>query len=70
MPAAIRDWRRPACDIEIGHCASRLINLGNIAWRTDRKLHFDTATETIGDDFEANRLLGRIHRDPWTLPRV
>ena len=70
MLAAIRDGRTPACDIKIGHCASGLIHLGNIAWRTDRKLRFDPATETFGDDTEANRLLGRIYRAPWTLPRV
>ena len=70
MLAAIRDGSRPACDIEIGHCASGLIHLGNIAWRTDRKLHFDPETETFGDDSKANRLLGREYRKPWLLPRV
>ena len=70
MLAAIRDGRRPACDIKIGHCASGLIHLGNIAWRTDRKLHFDPETETFSDDSKANRLLGREYRKPWLLPRV
>ena len=70
MLAAIRNGRDPACDIEIGHCASGLIHLGNIAWRTDRKLHFDAAAEGFGSDEEANQLLGREYRSPWTLPRV
>ena len=69
MLNAIRDGGRPACDIEIGHCASGLVHLGNIAWRTDRKLRFDPETETFGDN-EANRLLGRKYRKPWILPDV
>lgn len=69
MLNAIRDSGRPACDIEIGHCASGLVHLGNIAWRTDRKLRFDSETETFGDD-EANRMLGRKYRKPWILPDV
>ena len=68
MLRAIRDAGRPACDIEVGHVASGLIHLGNIAWRTDRKLHFDGAKESFGDDAEANRLLGREYRKPWVLP--
>ncbi len=70
MLSAIRDGSRPACDIEIGHHASGLIHLGNIAWRTDRKLQFDAASESFGNDAEANRLLGRQYRSPWTLPRA
>ena len=69
MLNAIRHGGRPACDIEIGHCASGLVHLGNIAWRTDRKLRFDPETETFGDD-EANRMLGRKYRKPWILPDV
>ena len=70
MLAAIRDGGRPACDIGIGHSASGLIHLGNIAWRTDRKLKFDPRSETFGDDGEANALLGREYRKPWILPKV
>lgn len=68
MLEAIRSGGRAACDIEPGHIASGLIHLGNIAWRTDRKLHFDAEQETFRGDAEANRLLGREYRPPWTLP--
>lgn len=70
MLAKIRDGGQPACDIEIGHYASGLIHLGNIAWRTDRKLQFDPASETFDGDAEANELLGRKYRSPWLLPRA
>ena len=66
----IRDGGKPACDIQIGHVASGLIHLGNIAWRTDRKLHFDHKTERFLDDEKANGYLGRTYREPWVLPKV
>ncbi len=66
----IRDGGRPACDIQIGHVASGLIHLGNIAWRTDSKLHFDPKTERFLDNEKANDLLGRTYREPWVLPKV
>ncbi|MFN7920719.1 MAG: Gfo/Idh/MocA family oxidoreductase [Bryobacteraceae bacterium] len=66
----IRDHKRPACDIEIGHRVSSLCHIGNIAWRVDRKLHFDAASQTFRGDAEANRMLGRNYRAPWTLPAV
>jgi hypothetical protein len=44
--------------------------MGNIAWRVDRKLKFDGAREEFSGDAEANKLLGRAYRAPWTLPEV
>jgi predicted dehydrogenase len=61
----IRSGKRPNADIEEGHKSTRLCHLGNIAYRTGRTLHFDAATETIRDDAEANRLLGRTYRKPF-----
>ena len=70
MFECIRSGGRPACDIEVGHVASGLVHLGNIAWRTNRKVAFDQKTETFLQDKEANAMLGREYRTPWTLPRV
>ncbi len=67
---AIRNHRRPNCDIAIGHVSSSMTHLGNIAWRVDRKLKFDAAKQEFVGDEEANRLLGRTYRAPWVLPRV
>jgi predicted dehydrogenase len=66
----IRDGGTPACDIQVGHVASGLVHLGNIAWRLDRKLHFDGNSERFTDDGEANKYLGRTYRKPWVLPKV
>jgi hypothetical protein len=76
-PAHKRDWvdairnnRLPNCDIAIGHVSSSFTHLGNIAWRVNRKLRFDGAQQTFVGDAEANALLGRTYRAPWTLPAV
>ncbi len=66
----IRSGNRPNADVEEGHKSTRLCHLGNIAYRTGRTLRFDGATETILDDPEANKLLGRAYRAPFVLPVV
>jgi hypothetical protein len=43
--------------------------MGNIAWRTGKKLHFDSQTETF-DDPQANQFVGREHRKGFELPTV
>jgi predicted dehydrogenase len=65
---SIRESKRPNADIEEGHKSTRLCHLGNIAVRTGRALRFDARTETLIDDREANRLLGRTYRTPFVLP--
>jgi predicted dehydrogenase len=57
-------------DVEEGHKSTQLCHLGNIAYRVGRTLHFDAATETIKDDPEANKLLGREYRKGFELPAV
>ncbi len=57
-------------DIEEGHYSAMLCHLGNIAYRTGRRLEFDAETETFPHDDEANRYLGRDYRKGFELPRV
>jgi hypothetical protein len=68
----VKTRNRPACDLEtVGHPASILCHAGNIAWRVNRKIFLDPATETIRDDAEADALRTRPeYRKPWELPEV
>lgn len=68
---AMRSRERSSLNQEIlsGHVSSSMCHMGNIAWRTGKKLRFDAATETF-DDAEANKLLGREHRKGYELPKV
>lgn len=57
-------------DIEEGHRSSMLCHLGNIAYRTGRRLQFDPETETFPGDEEANAYLRRKYRPGFELPAV
>jgi predicted dehydrogenase len=51
-----------------GHLSSALCHLANVAYRLGRPLKFDPATESFGSDSEANALLTRNYRAPFTMP--
>lgn len=50
---AIRNNRRPNCDVEIGYKSVVAMQLGNIAWRVGRDLNIDPKTGHIIGDKEA-----------------
>jgi predicted dehydrogenase len=54
--------------VETAHLASGLAHLGNISYRLGRQLTFDPETETFPGDEEANRMLTRRYRAPYTVP--
>ncbi len=64
---AIRTRRRPAAEVEDAHLATNVAHLGNIAFKTRRKLRWDAARETFPEDPDAARLLARRARKPWDL---
>jgi len=61
--------RNRACNasIEIGAHIAKFSELGNIAYRTGKKLVWDG--KTFGDK-EADTYLTRVYRDPWQLPTL
>jgi predicted dehydrogenase len=63
----VRSRKRPVADVEIGHRSSIVPHLGNIAYRTGRKIRWDAAKEEIVGDPRASELLGRKARKPWDL---
>jgi hypothetical protein len=63
----MRSRKKPNADVEIGHRASLVGHLGNIAYKTGRKIQWDGAKEEIVRDVEANKLLSREMRKPWDL---
>jgi predicted dehydrogenase len=63
----VKSGKRSNADIEEGHKSTRLCHLGNIAYRVGRALRFDAKTETIVDDAEANKLLGRSYRKGYAI---
>jgi hypothetical protein len=50
--------------------SAALCHLGNISYKLGRSLNFDPKTERFVRDPEADKLLTREYRQPYTLPAV
>ena len=66
----MRTREQPRCNPEIGSLAAVNAHLGNAAFRTNRKVHWDSSVQRFRDNDDANRLLTPTYREPWHLPRV
>jgi len=64
-----RNWQDLNQDILQGHMSTALMLLGNVAYRTGRKLTFNGKEEKFVNDDEANSYLTREYRDPYLLPK-
>ena len=63
----LRARREPSANAETGHRATLIGHLGNIAFKTGRKLRWDAQREEIAGDSAASALLAREARKPWDL---
>ena len=66
----IKSREQPNSDIELGRLSTTLCHLGNISHHLRREVVFDPATETFGNDREANQRLSKEYREPYGLPKV
>jgi predicted dehydrogenase len=67
---AIASRGKPVADIEQGYISTASCILANLSMKLGRSIAWDPKTQrAIGDD-EANRLLQRPYRSPWTHPTV
>ncbi len=55
---------------EIGHRSVTIAHIGNIAMMLGRKLRWDPQSERFVDDSEADKMLSRRQREPWTIANV
>ena len=65
-----RKQEKLIADIEEGHYSAMLCHLGNIAYRTGRRLEFDPKSETFVGDEQANQMLSREYRKGYELPTI
>ena len=63
----MRSRRKPFADVETGHRSTIPVLLANIAYKTKRKLKWDSDNERFIGDEEANQYLQREYRKPWHL---
>lgn len=67
---AIAEKGKPVADIEEGHISTASCILANISMKVGRPLVYYPAKRLIVDDREANGLLQRPYRKPWSHPDV
>ncbi|NLH16615.1 MAG: Gfo/Idh/MocA family oxidoreductase [Phycisphaerae bacterium] len=63
----IKSRQNPICHAEVGHRSATLCHLGNIAMLLDRELNWDPVKEKFVNDPEADAMISRNMRAPWTL---
>jgi predicted dehydrogenase len=66
----IRSRKKAVADWETGHRSVTACHLGNIAFRTGRRIQWDAKSEMIPNDSEAARMMTKKYRAPWNLPAV
>jgi hypothetical protein len=64
---SMRTRQDPVSPVEAGHAASTIGNVADIALRLGRKLQWDPARDRFLGDDEANAMLSRAARSPWTI---
>jgi predicted dehydrogenase len=63
----VRSRRDPVAPVEAGHAATTLTIVSDIATRLGRKVTWDWQSERFTGDDDANRMLSRSMRSPWSL---
>ncbi|MCB1018356.1 MAG: Gfo/Idh/MocA family oxidoreductase [Acidobacteria bacterium] len=63
----VREGEKPRTGALTGHRSSLIAHLGNVAFKTGRKLWWDAEREECVSDSEASLRLGRKARPPWDL---
>lgn len=63
----IRNRQKFALNEINGHHSCTIVNLGAVALRLNRTLHFDPIKQEFINDVEANRLLNPTMRAPWSI---
>jgi predicted dehydrogenase len=63
----IHTRKQPTAPVEIGHRACSTCLLHHIAMKTKRRLHWDPERERFKEDDDANAMLSRPQRSPYTF---
>jgi predicted dehydrogenase len=62
----VRERRQAICPAEVGHRTASVCHLANIGYQLRRPLHWDPVKEKFRKDPEANKLVSRQPRAPWS----
>jgi len=67
---AIKNGAKLNCPVEIAAGVARTCHLGNVAYKTGRRLYWDAEKSRFINDAEADSYLVPRYRKPWILPSV
>ncbi|MEL6866446.1 MAG: Gfo/Idh/MocA family oxidoreductase [Bacteroidota bacterium] len=65
----MKTGQRPNSSVDIAHLTAVVAHMGNIAFKTGRKVYWDQAKSMFIDDQMANNLCKVTYRQPWNLPK-
>jgi hypothetical protein len=63
----VKSRQEPIEPVEVGHSTANICHCGNIAMRLRRKVQWDPEQEVFVNDDEANQMLRRPYRQPWSI---
>ena len=66
----MKSRKQPRCNPDVGALAAVNAHLGNIAFRTGRRVYWDHAAGRFAGDDEANALLRAEYHNGWQFPQV
>ena len=66
----IKNGAQLNCPVEIAAGVARTCHLGNVAYKTGRRLYWDAENSKFINDAEADPYLTPTYREPWTLPKL
>lgn len=58
------------CPPSTGSVAAINAHMGNVAYKTGRKVYWDTEKQNFGQDKEANALIGAQYHNGWKMPEL
>jgi hypothetical protein len=68
--ASIDARSKPVSDIEQGYISTASCILANNSMKLGREFTWDPVKQDVVNDQEANQMLRRTYRQPWTHPEV
>jgi hypothetical protein len=66
----IKTRQKPNCDVWTAANTAINAHLGNIAFKSGRKVHWDASKMMFKDDNKANELLKASYHNGWKLPNI
>ncbi len=65
----IREGGKVNTPVEVGAKVAIVSEMGNIAYRTGKRIHWDDSANKFLED-DASKLMNLEYRNPWKLPKV